>query len=342
MPRLLVALCILLVLPVGAVASSTATLIDAPVQDLFSLDRQHLWVLVNDKNRKEFLFSTTDGGEHWIASPSPFTIWRVFFVDPDKGWGIAAESSESGVKTFCVYTSDSGRTWKRLAAITKRDERPTGIAFDSREHGWIVGEGYSGIAFVLETIDGGEHWTRLAWKTRPASGLYGVRVHNGYGLTWSGGAGGSGIYELRHGSLPKRISDRETMDFALVSEDSIVAASQSAVHLRIEGSSAWETVLESSGSTFRDMSFVDSGFGCVAGGEIYCTNDGGRTWSSRPLPLDALKKTLYLYKLYFIDRLRGWAVSGDAIFETDDGALSWAKVDFFDGRGVPLAQLHRN
>jgi photosystem II stability/assembly factor-like uncharacterized protein len=339
------ALCVFLMLSVGIAAStSTATLIDPPMRDLFSLDRQHLWVLVHNKDHREFLFSTSDGGDRWTASPLPFSIWRVFFADRNEGWGIAAEGIGSNAKSFCAHTSDSGRTWERLGAIKQHDETPTGIAFDTREHGWVVGgKQNGGLAFVLETSDGGKQWKSLSWETQPASGLYGVRIHDGYGLTWSGGAGGSGIYELRRDVLPKQISTLETMSFALISEDSILSASQFAVYRRAGQSPAWEKVLESSDSTFREMSFVDSTFGCVAGGEIYCTNDGGQTWGSRPSPMDALKrKRVYIYQLYLIGTLRGWAVSEDAIFETDDGAHTWAKVCFFDAHGRPLQRLHQN
>jgi photosystem II stability/assembly factor-like uncharacterized protein len=91
------------------------------------------------------------------------------------------------------------------------------------------------------------------------------------------------------------------------------------------------------------MSFVDSVFGCVAGGEIYCTNDGGQTWNSRPSPMNGLKrKRVYIHKLYLIDTLRGWAVSEDATFETDDGAHTWSKVGFFDAHGGPLGRLHQD
>jgi photosystem II stability/assembly factor-like uncharacterized protein len=327
-----------------ATSTSIATVIDPLMRDLFSLDSQHLWVLVHNKDHREFLFSTTDGGDRWTASPLPFSIWRVFFADQNEGWGIAAEGIGPGAKIFCAHTKDSGRTWEQIGAIREHDETPTGIAFDTREHGWVVGGKQSGgFAFVLETFDGGRQWKRLSWETQPASGLYGVRVHNGYGLTWSGGSGGSGIYELRRDVLPKRISSLQTINFALISEDSMVSASQLAVHRRTGQSPVWEEVLESSDSTFQDMSFVDSLFGCVAGGEIYCTNDGGQTWRSRPSPMDAVKrKRAYLYQLYLIDTLRGWAVSEDAIFETDDGAHTWAKVYFFDANGRPLGQLHQN
>jgi len=339
------ALCFFLLISSGIAAStSMATIIDPPMRDLFSLDHQHLWALVNNQDHREFLFSTTDGGDHWTASPLPFSIWRVFFADQNEGWGIAAEGNESNPRIFCAHTSDSGRTWERLGAIRESDETPTGIAFDSREHGWVVGARQSGgFAFVLETSDGGKNWKSVSWETQPASGLYGVRIHNGYGLTWSGGAGGSGIYELRHDVPPNRISSLETISFPFISEGSMVSASQFAVYRRTGTSSAWDEVLHSSDSTFQQMSFADSAFGCVAGGELYCTHDGGQTWQPRPSPKQGpRRKPVYLFWLYLTDTLRGWAVSEDAIFQTDDGAYTWARVHFFEAHGRPLQRLHQD
>ena len=95
------ALCVFLLLAVEvAVSTSITTVIDPPIRDLFSLDRQHLWVLVHNKNHKEFLFRTTNGGDRWTAWPLPFSIWHVFFADQNEGWGIAAEGIGSSARIF--------------------------------------------------------------------------------------------------------------------------------------------------------------------------------------------------------------------------------------------------
>lgn len=310
--------------------------------DFFSLDRQHAWALIYNKNDKEFLFRTTDGGANWTGSAVPFSLWRVFFADTNEGWAIASEGDGQSVPTFCLHTSDSGRTWNRLGAVADHDERPRDIAFDSKEHGWVVGEGYAGTAFVLETKDGGKHWTKVPWQAEEASGLYGIRVYHGTVFAWSGGAGGSGIFELRSGALPKQISELETMNFAFVSDDSIVSASPSAVYQRPGSESEWEQVLETSHGTFWDMTFPDPLHGCVVGSEVYCTDDGGRTWGSRPLPYTGATEkggSDYVYHLYLVDPMRGWAVSAGAIFQTDDGAHTWDKIDFFDTEGTPLGRV---
>lgn len=327
-------------LPISVAATSTATLIDPPMKAFYSLDGQHFWAVIQDSQRKQFLFRTTDGGESWGASLLHFPLWGLFFSDLNEGWGIASESAGPNVNTFCVHTSDSGRTWNRAGALTHGNDRPVGIAFDTKEHGWVVGEGDSGMAFVLETNDGGKHWKRLPWETEPASGLNGIRVHDGRVFTWSSGAGGSGIYELHPGALPRQVSDRETMNFAFVSGGTIVSASVVSVDRRAAETSRWSEVLEASDSTFWDLSFSDSANGCVVGGEIYCTDDAGETWSPRPQPRQRDKREGdFIYKFCWPSRARGWAVSANSIYETTDDGHTWHQVDFFDAEGKPLSRV---
>ena len=341
-------LCALLAMAVShASSTSIATVVQPPIQDLFSLDKNHHWALIPNKEKKEFLFRTEDGGDHWTASPLPFQIWRIFFTDASEGWGIAAEHRGESVHTFCVHTSDSGLTWQPLGTIAHGGETPSGIVFDSRQHGWVVGEGVeegaSGAAFVMETDDGGTHWTKLKWTTMPASGFYGVRLYNGEALAWSAGSGGSGIYELRPGATPKKIFDRDTMDLAYLANGSLVAASWSGLYERTAGSNDWEETFQPSEGGFRSLAFVDSQRGCVAGNEMYCTPDGGRTWTRHALPKVGRKHdTVLIFRLCVISGDIVWAVSNDAIYEMIGEARNWTKVDFFDKGGEPLDSFHRN
>jgi photosystem II stability/assembly factor-like uncharacterized protein len=343
--RPILGLCAFLAMAIStSTSTSIATTIEPPIQDFFSLDQQHHWALVRNKNKKEFLFRTDDGGAHWTSSRLPFPIWRIFFADTSEGWGIAAEHLGETIRTFCIHTSDSGRTWQRLGAIAQDRETPTGIAFDTGQHGWVVGEGVegdaSGAAFVMETEDGGIHWTKLNWETQPASGLYGVRLAGGRVLAWSAGAGGSGIYELRSGALPKRIFDHETMDLAYLDNGTIVSVGMSGAYLLSAEYAKWEETLQSE-AVFRAVSFVDSEHGCIAGNEMYCSQNGGKTWSFRALPKFDKHNTIQIFELWMIDENLGWAVTDDAIYEITKSACKWAKVDFFDRIGQPLASPSR-
>src|SRR5579863_2651655 len=98
----------------NSTSNSIATIVEPPIRDFFSLDHEHHWALINNQDKKEFLFRTDDGGTHWTSSPLPFQIWRVFFADTSEGWGIAANKVGESVHTFCIHTSDAGLTWQRL------------------------------------------------------------------------------------------------------------------------------------------------------------------------------------------------------------------------------------
>ena len=329
-----------------ALAYTGGTLVHLRMSDFFRLDSQQAWTLVHNRSDKTFLFWTSDGGNSWRTFSTPFSLQNIFFLDPNNGWATAIEQVGGRIRFLCLRTSDSGRTWNKLSYLGSSD-KATGIAFDSNEHGWIVGEGdrreekATGTAFVYETTDGGEHWSKLPWSTEPASGLYGVCLHHGTGFAWSAGGGGSGIFKLRPGALPERISNLETMNFAFVSGDSILSASQFGVYLKTPADRDWQQVLKPENETFWDMKFVDADHGCVAGGEIYCTSDGGQTWESRHVPRTPKGENEYIYKLYVLDALQGWAVGDDSIYQTNDGGHSWSKVDFFGVDDCPLIHPRR-
>lgn len=126
-----------------------------------------------------------------------------------------------------------------------------------------------------------------------------------------------------------------------VSGNSTVSASQSAVYQRTGTSGKWQRVLEAAKETFWDMKFVDVDHGCVVGGEVYCTDDGGKTWAARNVPRTAKGDREYAYRLYLFDTLHGWADGNDSVYETSDGAKSWSRVDFFSVDDKPLNHTRR-
>jgi photosystem II stability/assembly factor-like uncharacterized protein len=326
-----------------AAGSSITTVVEPPIQEIYSLDGEHRWGLIRNPAGKEFLFSTADGGQHWTASPLPFRVWRVFFADASEGWGIAAERSGEAWRTFCIHTADAGRTWRRLGPIAQDEATPTGIAFDSPQHGWVVGEGKeegaSGIAVVMETDDGGLHWTRRKWKTEPASGLGGVRCCDGHALTWSSGAGGPGVYELRSGGQPGQVFDGETMDLACFADGAALAVSMGGAYRGRLDAPDWEETLSASPAVLRTLALIDAQRACAAGEEMYCTQDGGRSWSSRPLPKAGRYDTVHVFGLWKVDEDLLWAASEDTIYQVTADGRRWTKLHLFDQSGRPLVPV---
>ena len=69
------------------------------------------------------------------------------------------------------------------------------------------------------------------------------------------------------------------------------------------------------------VSFVDArtGWTVGAGGAIFATTNGGRTWRALSSPT-----TADLYDVKFFDALEGWAVgAGGTVIHTTDGGATW-------------------
>ena len=322
-------------------AFSQVEVVHLPLDGFFALDGVHLWAALHNARGKHFVLRSTDGGVNWKSTEVPFRIWGMFFLSPAEGWALSAEGTGKSVGLWCVHTSDSGQTWQYLARLQEGDNF-NGPVFDTVTHGWIVGrepiakEPSDPVPFLLETSDGGEHWNKLNWSEGPHSGANGISTHNGVVYAWSGSSDEPGLFELQPGLVPRRIFGRESMGIAFGAENSIISVGTTAVYIGPD----WETVLSNS-TVFRDVSFADSAHGCVVGNTIFCTEDGGISWTSRPLPKSRNAEEV-LYRLYLFEPSHGWAEAEDKLFETNDGAYTWHQVRLLDSKGQPLAQLFRN
>lgn len=98
-------------------ATTYAEMIRLKMADFFRLDSEHARALVYNRSNRVFLFETSDAGANWTAFLTPFVLRHIFFLDGNKGWGIAGERNGQAFRTFCVRTSDSGRTWSRLGSF---------------------------------------------------------------------------------------------------------------------------------------------------------------------------------------------------------------------------------
>jgi len=79
----------------------------------------------------------------------------VFFSDEKNGWIAGGYSDDNSLHPIFLRTTDSGKSWE------KTPDRPYlihDIYFHDAQRGWAVGYDESG-GVILETIDGGEHWT---------------------------------------------------------------------------------------------------------------------------------------------------------------------------------------
>jgi hypothetical protein len=100
--------------------------------------------LESDGGSKGAGLVTADGGRTWTRIALPEAAGWLY-LDAHAGW------AGNGSKAW--KTTDFGKTWKRVRAL----DRMLDVVFVNQLRGWAAGPQKT----VLETSDGGEHWTRL-------------------------------------------------------------------------------------------------------------------------------------------------------------------------------------
>jgi hypothetical protein len=112
------------------------------------------------------------------------------------------------------------------------------------------------------------------------------------------------------------------------------------IYATIDSKDRWEkvsSIISSSLASKGSLSFIDDKSGWLALrlqsssnfslGELFHTDDGGRTWTELPLPVAGS----VLFRTSLSGLLVG-GVSGDELFATEDGGKSWAKLPSNDQR----------
>src|SRR5262249_11681132 len=113
---------------------------------------------------------TTDGGETWLAGTVPggeeLDFRNVYAVD---ALTATVMSIGTGSASRIYKTTDAGKTW----SLQYSEQNPKAfldcMSFWNPTHGIVVGDAVDGKAELLETSDGGEHWTPLRPQSLPSS-----------------------------------------------------------------------------------------------------------------------------------------------------------------------------
>ena len=103
-----------------------------------AVDSVHVWAVGTHS-----LFTSTDGGGHWLATRTPVSFHMVHFVNPALGWAVGDGS--------LFESADGGRSWQKTASPCPVDR----VCFSDSLHGWVAGRT---AAYV--TVDAGAHWSR--------------------------------------------------------------------------------------------------------------------------------------------------------------------------------------
>jgi len=118
-------------------------------------------VIRNGKRDQPTAVVTSDGGAHWQLAPLKETPVALFLLNQDLGW----MATDNGI----WRTSDGGKSWIKL---TKMKPPILRVYFANEQRGWAVGA----MKTVLETNDGGAHWSPVPAaaepKTKPQNTAY--------------------------------------------------------------------------------------------------------------------------------------------------------------------------
>lgn len=114
-------------------------------------------------DRQAIILATTDGGATWerrhlTDRPGGEWCWKISFPTPTVGY-VSVERQDGKASSYCLKTTDGGRTWADVDFLDGFDEE--GIGFVTPSLGWIGG--WSGPTF--QTTDGGLTWEDAGFGT---------------------------------------------------------------------------------------------------------------------------------------------------------------------------------
>jgi len=240
----------------------------------------------------ELLGKSTSGGLKWnlITAYPDLNLSNICFIDSKVGF-FSVNNILFNAPNFSYIkkTTDGGITWQTRDSIRNSLEKRYfySIYFPSRTAGYITGgvmqNDWELYGFVNKTTDEGEHWIKIKEDTTCQFNSV-FFINNDTG--WVGGKRGNTglLYKTTNGGL------------------------------------TWNTQWPFTTSNYPiSIRFVSPDTGWVSGfaGLILKTTDGGDNWIIQ-------KQGGYrFYKIYFLNKLKGYAVSSDTYLETTDGGDDW-------------------
>jgi len=122
-------------------------------------------VITEARRQDPVSYVTSDGGAHWSSMPLKELPLSLFFLNENVGWLVTAKG--------LWQTAEAGKSWQKLPTPHGQILR---VCFVDEKNGWAVGPKKT----ILETHDGGQHWTPL----KVATDTPGLVSYSAY--TWVG------------------------------------------------------------------------------------------------------------------------------------------------------------
>jgi photosystem II stability/assembly factor-like uncharacterized protein len=253
------------------------------------------------------ILRSENGGETWerISISSDADLYRVDFVDQQYGWVVGgrlrmAEKNESmrhdkrGGYGYIYATRDGGKTWN--CQYGERGRFLFGLDFTDKSTGYACGE--RGI--LLKTTDGGNQWKELP-TTGTLNWLYGMIFkdkENGFAVGLN-----ETVIKTTNGGLSwiklEVPSDRQFYGFRPIYRDitfnedtGCIVGQNGAVLISHDGGDSWSPAATFFKPEIRDLldlrsvQFVTQRTGYAVGemgARMMVTEDGGSSWSYRPI-----------------------------------------------------------
>lgn len=254
--------------------------------------------------------ATSNGGATWRAQRSPgHGLSGVSFVDAKHGWAV-------GIHNTLIVTADGGVRWHALNARVLHDGNLYGVSFVDARHGWIVGDK----GLIEATADGGRSWRPQAAKTSVTLDkvTFSDRLH-GWILTQDarvlrtvdGGASWSSTYtaNAKNNEVVADIFALDPQHVWVAGSEDQGESNYGAASQTLDGGRSWKRYVAKNfdDERFGPIAFTDRMHGWVASplnGNLWYTDDGGKSWGSRPSPTNAEM----IQGMVFRDATHGWAV----------------------------------
>jgi photosystem II stability/assembly factor-like uncharacterized protein len=214
-----------------------------------------------------------------------------------------------GDRGHVLLSDDQGATWRQAKSVPTRNML-TAVYFADAERGWAVGHDET----ILNSIDGGETWTRSHFAPESQQPLLDV---------WFADAT-RGIAVGAYGAYFATSDGGKTWTSTKFS--AIDPAAAKPAPLRAGGDAAAEENFDDELPPDFHLNRIavsgDKLFIGAEAGNLYTSADGGTTWTKMASPYDGS-----FYGLLPLDgnRLLAFGLRGN-LWRTDDGGANWAQV----------------
>jgi photosystem II stability/assembly factor-like uncharacterized protein len=223
---------------------------------------------------------------------------------------IAGRLIAVGERGHVLISDDQGRSWSQVRVPTR--VMLTGVFFLDRDRGWAVGHD----AVILRTKDGGNNWELVHHapeEETPLFDLWFSDAQNGYAI----GAYGLVLVTADGGTwIQHQIVENEASDAGSNVSDDVESMDFSGIDLD-DYSAAYDFHLNSIVCSKNGRLYV-----AAEAGNLYRSDDNGRSWSSLPSPYHG---SFFGFLPLADDSLLIFGLRGH-LYRSDDAGASWQKI----------------